>query len=419
MELADCFDSQNDLESGCKIKIESLVEKFEKLTARHKGQLADYYNDDNQYKLLFMEAIEMKMKLEAEYYLELQAASDAKHLSATFDDFFKGPEALIGVPNPKIWSGMHDEHCLRGNATTWFTTGNYNMTTTPRLEWEFVVSPTPGFEYPHTPSNKALWRRGSEWQGEFGRDVESLQSFLEKSEVKRAALIDEEVIALRLATGPMFVLYNAVLRNFPEKDVECLLDTKTGKENRYETTIFVIASGISKLSKLSGVPKDRRLYRGLDAVLPRQFREDFNECQVTVELTANRKSTDDAQTLRLLSRRVMAGNKALGSEFEIGKANHEVTNGGHGTEKYLKLDLSLEFGVAAVQGVRVVKEAHLNEDAVQMTIALPFSKFRFLGRMKESFIHSLESICPDCKVIIDESSVSNKPKKFRGAGVKT
>ena len=32
---------------------------------------------------------------------------------ATLDDFYRGPEALIGVPNPRILEGAEKEHCLR------------------------------------------------------------------------------------------------------------------------------------------------------------------------------------------------------------------------------------------------------------------------------------------------------------------
>ena len=55
------------------------------------------------------------------------------------------------------------------------------------------------------------------------------------AEVKRAGLRREEVICLRLYTGPMFVLYNAALRGLPARDVELL------RGNRYER-VFTIAS---------------------------------------------------------------------------------------------------------------------------------------------------------------------------------
>jgi len=70
---------------------------------------------------------------------------------ASLDDFYKGPEALIGVPNPKVKEGAEREHTTRGNAETEFTT-SYNVTTTPKLEWEFVNEPKADKQYPHEKS---------------------------------------------------------------------------------------------------------------------------------------------------------------------------------------------------------------------------------------------------------------------------
>jgi hypothetical protein len=217
---------------------------------------------------------------------------------ATMDDFYRGPEALIGVPNPRIREGAEKEHCLRPNAMRKFTTSNYNLTTWPQLEWEFVVCPVddaPDYRrYPHTPMDKKHWMLGNEWRGAHGRDIITLSTLMEvpnvKLQVSKANLLLEEVICLRLYTGwfaavraplssvfgdadhggadlslqlksirrlayrltmqvsswagPMFMLYNAALRDFPSWDVEHLMG------NKYETTIFVIASGITKLSKV-------------------------------------------------------------------------------------------------------------------------------------------------------------------------
>jgi hypothetical protein len=220
------------------------------------------------------------MRLQATFYLQLKTDRQSEYVSATLDDFYKGPEELIGTPNPKILQGMQAEHCLRGNSSMEFTTRNYIVTTTPATEWEIVVEPRRGVLYPHTPEDKSLWPEGCEWIGESGRKIEELAEIMAKDEVCRAGLLKEEVIALRLVSGPMFVLYNAVLRGFPAKDVECLKDAE-GRENRYETTIFTIASGITKLSKitkiLSVAGQGTRLYRGLDRTLPRQFNESYSE----------------------------------------------------------------------------------------------------------------------------------------------
>jgi hypothetical protein len=84
--------------------------------------------------------------------------------------------------------------------------------------------------------------------------------------VGRARLGEEEFAALRLYTGPLYMLYNALMRDFPPRVVEGLAG------NRFETTMFVIISGITKLAKVTPVPPKRLLYRGLGGMLlPEQF----------------------------------------------------------------------------------------------------------------------------------------------------
>ncbi len=128
---------------------------------------------------------------------------------ASVEDFHQGPEKLIGNPNPLVEVGMKREHCSRPNAKNKFTTTNYNVTTHPALEWDFVVEASDDpFKYPHTPADRSYWRQ-NHWTGEHGRDVQRLDHFLIKTEVSTAQLMKGEVIALRLYTGPMFFLYNA------------------------------------------------------------------------------------------------------------------------------------------------------------------------------------------------------------------
>lgn len=84
--------------------------------------------------------------------------------------------------------------------------------------------------------------------------------------VTSAGLRPEEFRALRLYTGPLYILYNAVMRDFPANVVERLAG------NRFETTVFVIVSGITKLAKVTPVPPRRLLYRGLGGMLlPEHF----------------------------------------------------------------------------------------------------------------------------------------------------
>jgi hypothetical protein len=366
---------------------------------------------------------------------------------ATLDDFYKGPEGIIGTPNPKILPGMEAEHCLRGNSKTIFTTGNYNLATTPAMEWEFVVTPRAGFEYPHTPKDKGGWRHGNDWKGSCGREAEELELFMAKSQVKTAGLLEAEVIGLRLYTGPMFVLYNAVLRGFPEKDVECLKD-KDSKENRYETTIFVIASGITKLSKVSAIPKDRHLYRGLGGmILPRQFWEHYPECQVTFTIAAaNSAAADVLKKLEGTDRSTHysneevgkdgvsqddreagadpQGNRSSSSESVRSEADAqqpaEVTGRARSIFDVSTVYLPIKLPVQPVKsqtskGVRVVKEARQEGEVIRMSVALPFAKGYFMEKLQTFFQTAVRELCGggnDVKI----EAVADKPEDFRGGG---
>ena len=337
---------------------------------------------------------------------------------AVLRDFYRGPEALIGVPNPKIFEGLEKEHTLRGNAHVRFTTKNYNVTTWPQLEWEIVVNPRGGVEYPHTPYDKTKWRPGSEWTGHQGRQVVPLSELVEQAQVKdqmaKAGLRAEEVICLRLYTGPMFVLYNAALRRFPAADVASLLSPgeDEASANRYETTIFVIASGITKLSKVTGIPTDRRLYRGLGGILlPDHFWREFAECQVTFLVQAD---TDERarRALRGLEDRVVASS---GQSMIVGTKNV--------CTKVLSLAayFSDRHGAAATRDshfkeLRVVEEGRIQAGRLRMVVALPISKLDFTERRRAVFRDAIGQACGMMagNVTIDE--VADKPEDFKGGG---
>ncbi|MGB1595370.1 MAG: ADP-ribosyltransferase domain-containing protein, partial [Promethearchaeia archaeon] len=83
------------------------------------------------------------------------------------------------------------------------------------------------------------------------------QKFIDRGRVMFAIadLRPEEVLCIRLYTGGMFVLYNAVLRRFPEN----ILDSMKG--NKYVTTIHCINSAVIKLSRVSPLTP-RSVWRG-------------------------------------------------------------------------------------------------------------------------------------------------------------
>jgi hypothetical protein len=242
-------------------------EQVARLTTELKGLICDSIRKLRDFSAKSGSALERNSKFSMD--------SDAlKGDFSSLKQFYDGPEKLIGNPNPKAAEGIMREHCERKNADKPHTTPNYNVTTTPRVEYYFVVDPhtykvpEAFLGYPHTPRDKYQWSAPGKgvWTGHHGRDVLVLEHFTQHATAKSAELQEPEVVAIRLYTGPMYLWYNAALRGFPA-DLHAKLEG-----NRYETTIFCIISGIIKLSKLTKVPVDRRLYRGLQGmVLPDAF----------------------------------------------------------------------------------------------------------------------------------------------------
>ena len=350
---------------------------------------------------------------------------------ATLRDFHSGPEGLIGTPNPRIEEGICTEHCRRANREVLFITSNYNVETWPSLEYEFVLAPRQGFAYPHTPSDKSQWGSNPKgWKGEHGRDAMSVEVYFPdhsdaasllqslpqatqelvvraREKIEEAGLLRAEVIGLRLYTGPMFVLYNAVLRGFPEGDVAKLLG------NRYETTIFTITSGIAKLAKVSDLPKDRLLFRGLGGmILPRQFWDTYDECIVTVLIVALEgeaaPSALAAMNLLVTKSSPQQGARAA---YDIGA-------------QYLQLPLPpdaqepLREAVAG-RGIRIASQPReaTRPLGVSLELAVPAAKLDFERRLSKPLVEGLRAALGGRPVTI--VAVAAKPRGFRGGGTPT
>ena len=209
-----------------------------------------------------------KQFMNSKFSLDGKVGSFAKRV-----DFDEGPERLIGTPNPNVEEGMRREHCERPNSSTTYIAPNYNFEFTPAQEYEFVFNPRKDpTVYPHTPFDKRNWKEpeGLQWKGEHGREPRDLDKVMQElfSKIGKLERIIKkpEVGALRIYTGPMYILYNAILRKHPPELMQKLIG------NRYETTIFCIISGISKLSQATSIPHDRRVYRGLGGmIVPDEF----------------------------------------------------------------------------------------------------------------------------------------------------
>ena len=302
---------------------------------------------------------------------------------ATLDDFYRGTEGHLGAPNPRIYEGIEKEHCARDNALTHFTSSNYDVETYPKQEWEVVVCPQPGKHYPHTPMEKAGWGQGQKWRGRCGREVVAVDKLLQRPEVRDqvelAELIKEEVVCLRLYTGPMFVLYNAALRGLPQEDVDCL------GTNKYETTIFVIASGITKLAKVTELPPSRTLYRGLNGTLalPEQFWHTLAKRRAVLSIRAGQQARAVVWALRnRLARTQGSGSSAA--------AMRSVTN--------VNGDLEFDVVVAGIPARRCsarVDAVAVMGERVRLAVTLPATRDLPAPEELEGLRTAVRSICND------------------------
>jgi ankyrin repeat protein len=147
---------------------------------------------------------------------------------------------------------MRMEHMTRGGSDFLFVSGNYKLQTKACDEWLYVVGDENGRRL--TPPASVM---------EHGRVIHPIDELLQKDLAKAANLTREEMIAIVMYTGPCFVLYNAVLRQFPADIYNVFKDGN----NLFSTTIFVLASAVNKMSRCMNIPPGTLLYRGLGGTL--------------------------------------------------------------------------------------------------------------------------------------------------------
>ena len=171
-----------------------------------------------------------------------------------------GVTGRVGEPHADIAEGMRKEHMCSRDANIPFTTSNYNLTTTPSKEWKLVVNGGAGLE-----------------KGDV-RVLRPLAYYAQLESVKRAGLTPFEIIAIILYTGPMFQIYNGMLRGFGHCGVvEAGVAPVTVQErceraqNTYTSVIHCLVSGVKKLQQTGGRMRGW-LYRGLaGGQLPASF----------------------------------------------------------------------------------------------------------------------------------------------------
>ena len=181
--------------------------------------------------------------------------------------FAAGIDGIVGPLDVQYIRAMFNEHCLNAEAKKEFTAWNagHEIKTTPEREWLFVVG--------RDGLDKSSWTFDVERaepvveEGMMveGRNAEKLAALLRSPEVERSKVTVAEVVALRLYTGPMYVKYNAVLRG---------MAVATAGGTIYSSTVHLICSGLHKLSRVSELPKEMKLYRGNGGMaLPSSFLE--------------------------------------------------------------------------------------------------------------------------------------------------
>jgi hypothetical protein len=180
-----------------------------------------------------------------------------KMACGSITDFHEGLTGRIGSPSLDFEPAMRAEHCFKGGHDFEFTTGNYKIKTTPKREWLQIVgdenglrAAVPGEDMKH------------------GRVINDVSELLKRPLAVKAGLQRCEVIALSMYSGPLFEIYNALLRRFPLDKY----DTFSGQGNTFSTTIFVLVSAIQKLSRHMFLPPSMRLYRGFSSMeMPESF----------------------------------------------------------------------------------------------------------------------------------------------------
>eukprot|EP00325_Prymnesiales_sp_UTEX-LB-985_P002783 CAMPEP_0174705770 /NCGR_PEP_ID=MMETSP1094-20130205/8869_1 /TAXON_ID=156173 /ORGANISM="Chrysochromulina brevifilum, Strain UTEX LB 985" /LENGTH=1050 /DNA_ID=CAMNT_0015903971 /DNA_START=465 /DNA_END=3614 /DNA_ORIENTATION=+ len=256
--------------------------------------------------------------------------------------FFGGLEALVGPPkmmNGSLFESMRSEHCDMPDSLKVFNTSNGMKDVTSKQEWEFVVKPDGSTAYPERGGGfreeHPNWCRKATELNVYAAKMEDMNRKLARR--GHTHMIQEELVAGRLYTGPMYEKYNGTLRFFSglthyasadeipflQKKCESLylgtwqpVNESTAVQwswsNKYTTTIHAINSCVLKLSKLTRACKAWRGFTG--ATLPSSF-FDANEEGVRggIEFGFSSTTIDRAQALHYAS-----GNASTIFEMEMG-----------------------------------------------------------------------------------------------------
>jgi hypothetical protein len=258
----------------------------------------------------------------------------------TQDDFYDGVRRVTGDPDPDLEEGMRTEHmCM--DAKFAFSTNNYGVTTNPKLEYEAVVEMLmkggAGFQKGEAltlddgtnaerivikgtkrcrkncqrqPDLRVL--RSLSYYGDFkedgwlvSREERDTDTPVRKL-VKKANLSRPEIVVIICYSGPLFILYNGVLRGFGScgavaEDVEFgsdrfwqMIDKVSVKDlmaragHSFPNTIHLLVSAVKKLQMCAENGQGKTVYRGLAGLDLTKFKKShgFSE-SVFLSTTSN------------------------------------------------------------------------------------------------------------------------------------
>ena len=318
--------------------------------------------------------------------------------------WYGGLEDRVGPPDPSVRQAMFREHCNAADSREYFTTSNYGIETTPEIEWHFVTDGTSG----------ALETLGlKEWPCERNGalrvatpptffDVERQKRNRELHDLDSTPLNEDEFIAARIYTGPIYVKLNGVLRHAGRETDERFQRLCRG--NRYTTTLHACNSAIVKLSKLTVATK---VYRGVSgALLPSQFwtRDEYG-VRGGVERAFLSTTRDREVALEYAAARSKAGREGSELVFEISMGAVDrgadlswLSQYPHEQETLVGPMALLELVSTRVEGSVLVAEVRLctNRAAITMEEAV--------GKLKHSHLQLLDMVTADLRA-------SGAPKK--------
>lgn len=284
------------------------------------------------------------------------------------EDYYGGLEAFVGTPSPDIANAIEREH---GSVEPFSSHNVFN--TTPRREYLYVARMEVG-SLPDRKLDATSSRIG--WQ---------LDDFAQHDQSRAAQLLREEVLGVRLYTGPMYVIYNNRVLRF-------------GIKGEYVTTLHTINSAILKLAKLQ---KTATVYRGVSGgVLPESFfQPDANGSVGGVEAGFMSTTTDRGVALEFAQRKSAAGRTRPSMLFHIkmgmvdkGASVEFLSQFPHEKEILMPPLTGLEVvSKPWIEGTTIVVDLRLNCNRSDLTIE------QVIGKMKRSHLDLIDLMYEDLR----------------------